>query len=232
MPGIPPVGTPEATLFWSSFWPAFYSGAIYSVITGLIVGLVVWRVQLISDNRRANANFERELAVFRERLKIEIDKPDVINITTALSSVPPVALSLVKLLVEQPIDFWYEKLKKHRKFLELLKNFQSCISEFNTNAEKLDTCLKLFIRNYNASKDIIAINDNADIAFIIGKIHGFATQQILPWIDLPTSAIGRLEASLGAVNDNPNISSCIQPYLCKREQLMGVIKRIKDELNS
>ena len=169
LPGIPASGSTDANAFWLSFWAALYSGILYSIVTGLIVGLVVWKVQIISDNRRSRNSFEREFAVFKEHLRLAIKKPDVVNIMSAVSSIPPSSESVIYLLKNHPIDLWRQNLTIHKKFLDLLKEFQLVYFELRNSAENVDAKLRLFYREYNASKGMIGSNDYADISFFLGK---------------------------------------------------------------
>ena len=222
----------EVSTFWTTFWASLCSGIIYSLITGLIVGFIIWKVQVISDTRRLHADIEREIAVLILEIRLIINKPDGVIINYAIKTVPDAATALFELLATKPIELWLDKIPEQNKFLKLLIGFQANYTNFITNAQNLDSRLRHFIRNYNASKDIYAINDHADISFFIGRIIGFDSYQIMPWIDLPPSEIVRLEKSFHAATEDLTVSIYIQPFLDSRQLLVEVISKIRKKLNN
>jgi hypothetical protein len=121
LPGMGRAGTPEASAFDASFWPGLYSGAAYSVITGLVVGLIIWGVQLIADQRRMEATLERELSLFRERLRSILSQPDPLFIHADATGTEPVAQRVADLSAEHPIDLWEENLPHHEPALRLVR---------------------------------------------------------------------------------------------------------------
>lgn len=227
MPGVPPAGSSEVTMFWISFWAQLYSGFLSSILTGLIVGLVIWCVQLRAEQRRARNDAARELALFREKLRNAVEEPDILNFQTAADSIPPAARAIHSMVSNHPVDYWYSLLKRHRAFLDEIKGFQHAYAAFGKAAQKLDVALRRVIRLHNAARGTIAMNDPADHSYFLGRLHGMSSEQILPWIDYPIKASVRFEASFTAAIADEEITSRADEYRRRREELVSRIEKLE-----
>jgi hypothetical protein len=231
MPGIPPDGTPQAQVFWSSFWPALYSGILYSFVMGLTVGLVVMFTQNHLEQARVQHRFQREIAQLREELRGIVSKRDVPRITTATQSTPPAALGIVKQLEERPLDLWLESVPKWKSFLALLRRTEQAHSRFVQAAEALDTQLSPFIRRHNAARGAIAANDAHDHAFFIGRVLGIDDADLLAFIDSSTARLPTLQESCNAASQVPGMSNSVRLYLEARRELCGATEALERDLS-
>jgi hypothetical protein len=75
-------------------------------------------------------------------------------------------------------------------------------------------------------------SDEEDHKFFIGKINGRTGEKLLPWIDVLTTELSRLEASFTAANTEKAIQDSIQPYIEARQELISVLKTLTDDLNT
>jgi len=216
-------------IFLSSFWPSLYSGIISGIITGIIVGLFIWIVQKYIDNKHYKNQLEREFLLFKESIRYIIDKQEIITITSAVISSPLVAKEIIKSIKNKPIELWKNNLKKYSSLINQILEIRNLYLTFNSVAEKLDTKLKQLIRQYNFEKNIIAINDTTDISHIIGRIYGYNTENILPWLDMPNKSviIDGLENSYVAVKDDENVKKFVDSLLITRKTLVEKLNNLK-----
>ena len=232
LPGIPPAGSPAADSFWTSFWSALYAGALYSIVTGLVVGLVVWWWQRSAEVRQTRTQFSREFAVASERLRATLDQPNPLIIESAVASMPPAATAAEAALKDSPVSVWAEYLPDERPTLDAIRRLQRANSHFRDSAAKLDFALRQFIRKFNAAKDIIAVNDPTNHSFCIGRIHGVAPLDLLPWIGFGTQpgALPELDESASAALNDAQVKQTIQPYVDARQEVIAALDTLKQLL--
>lgn len=223
MPGIPIQG-PDVNTFLISFWAAFYSGIIYSIITGLVVGFVVLFTQRIADNRKVQREYNRDISVLRERLRYVAQQPDFLNLTSALKSAPLPVIEVMKILSESPIDMWLDNVLNERELLNQLKELQGKYFKFQNASNNFDYKLSSYIRSYNAARDTIAVNDQADRSYFLGKIHNLETSKILDNIDLREGALTRLESSYNSAKSDDDICTQLDYFLNAKKSLAEKFK--------
>ena len=232
MLGISPSGKPEAAVFWASFWPALYSGALYSIVTGLVVGLAVLMVQKAAESRQARRDYKREISLLRPRLRQGIARPNPFVISSAVSSVPGPAQAAVELLQNLPVSLWKDELPRERAFLDRLLALQRAHSEFHLAATELDHLLSLFVRAQNAEREAIAANDPPLRSFIFGRMNGFASEQLLPWIDVPKAALAWLEPSAAVAAEDSAIREAHGKFVNARRTLEARLEDLRAALDA
>jgi hypothetical protein len=76
-----------------------------------------------------------------------------------------------------------------------------------------------------------------DLKFFIGKINGFPSSNLLPWIGNsagePSRAadLSRYEESFNAANAESKIHDLIQPYLDARKELLPLLDSLTNNLS-
>lgn len=91
-------------------------------------------------------------------------------------------------------------------------------------AGRLDLRLRQVVRGYNASKDVIAVNDATHLSFILGRVHGVEDQTLLQWIDEGPSALSMLEERYQAATTDPTVQHLLPHY---REAQAGLEKALQ-----
>ncbi|MBU1953729.1 hypothetical protein KKH03_02020 [Patescibacteria group bacterium] len=225
MIGIPPENTPEFISFSVSFWAALYSGLIYSLFTGIIVGLVIWAMQTRAEKRIQKLKFKDDLRSLKEKLKQVNFGQNPIIITSALRSQPQAAREIIKLIDGKPLEEWHRELKEEGELIRQLISLQNQQLEFNRLAGRLDEQLNQFVRNYNAERNAISVNDPAHISHFIGRLHGFQYQQINQWLD--SGSEQTLQESWQNAQNETELVARTRPYLDARQGLVQTTESIR-----
>ena len=230
-PGIPDFEPEDTKAFSIAFWSALYAGILASLPTGLIVGFFVWWAQERVEKRRVRREYEREVALLQERIRPVLNQENPIIISTAVGSESPPVQAIIALLIDQPIELWRANLPSPNPFLDAIKELQKVHSDFITTARKLDFYLKQFIRAYHASKDIDSINDQERHFFCVGRIQGVSPEAIVPWIDMPNSAIPQLEEVFTTATAESAVQEQIKLYLGARTRVLEKLEVLARILN-
>ena len=209
-------------------------------LAGLILAVLTYFAGVQRTKRRLKAKgihtkqeVIRDFGLFKTKLEDEIDRPSLLHIGTAARSFP-VALAIKTLISNHPIDYWYHILddEEFKSLLDRILDFRDQYRFFKKGADAFDLCLRQEIRLYNANRGTEAINDQADHAYFLGRIHELSTDDIMPWIDLPKEASRRLEAIYKALKDSDSIKVAIQQYLRERKKLESKIQELSEVLLS
>ena len=209
-------------------------------MAGLILAVLTYFAGVQRTKRRLKAKgihtkqeAIRDFGLFKTKLEDEIDRPSLLHIGTAARSFP-VALAIKTLISNHPIDYWYHILddEEFKSLLDRILDFRDQYRFFKKGADAFDLCLRQEIRLYNANRGTEAINDQADHAYFLGRIHELSTDDIMPWIDLPKEASRRLEAIYKALKDSDSIKVAIQQYLRERKKLESKIQELSEVLLS
>lgn len=145
----------------------------------------------------------------------------------ARGAIPGRALALSRVLVAHPPDRVPASARaRHEPTLAALERFRGRFASLEGVATRLDERLRRAIRRFNHSKDIIAINDGADLAYLIGRELGFKDEEILPEIDMPPSTVeARFAASRAAMSANEEIGPLLAEY---RKTLEEIERAVED----
>jgi TIR domain len=172
-----------------------------------------------------------ELAAFWATLRDALDGSDALLIgPSARDQMPPAAKKAAEVFARHPSRAWQDAAKVGTEVSGRLKAFQQAHNDFIKAADRLDPALRRVIRLYNASTDTIAINDPADLAFFLGRIHGVAAEDLLPWIDMPAGALPRFEKSYATASADPEVMALVPPYRDARKRLLVATEELKKSL--
>jgi len=230
LPGIPTYGTKAYNSFLISFVSGTYSGFLYSIFTGVIVGVILLIAQWKTDSRIARRGYQREFALLKERIRQIIDYPDEINISSAVESIPPVAIKLGDEIEKFPIDLLMDEFPASNEFIKLLKDVQKTRAEFVVTAAELDNLLSNFVRKFNISREAIYTNDKPLINYIISRLNGVdactAATTVLPICRVSD----KLEQGYLEGLKLDHISNQVKLYLEMRANIFEKVKLINDYL--
>ena len=112
------------------------------------------------ERKRARLQLEKDIASLRETLRYAEIKSNVTMIDSAVISEPNAVKTIISLIKKEPLDIWLESNGRWADFVHILSQISKSHSKFIQAAEQLDLNLRLFIRNYNASKNIMDFFDD------------------------------------------------------------------------
>jgi hypothetical protein len=233
MIGIPPAGTNESAQFWMAFWPALYSGVIYSIVTGIVVGIVVLFVQRHAEKRAARMSYARELSILKDQIREAMSCPNPFTISSACQSAPHPAKQAVEVVRPWPISLWREELTDHKALLNTIHELQISYSLFMIAAQHLDHLLQQFCRTYNGRRNAISANDPPLWSYILGRLSGFESAHLLPWLNMPSPDVPPwIEEGFTEAEQNKDIISAHGEYMGKRKKLQSTADVLIQELNA
>ena len=209
------------------------SGILHTIAVGLIVGLILLYFQRHIQRDRSRRRYERELVLFREKLRAAINFPSALSIGNITSSMPPAAVPIARFIAKHPIDLWRENLPRHRKSLDLLIEFRHACSLFAQASGRLDLVLEGLIRTHNASKGFATHYDPTILIYITGRILEIPTEKILHQLnDRALRRLGRewLEECLSIILADEKVKELVQLYFHARSVLSEKIELLKNEL--
>ncbi len=128
----------DAGVFGVSYW----SGLAYSVPSAFIVGFVIWQAQVVAANHAMYEEYEREVATLQDKLRDDLDSPDVYGLGAALSTITHPIQKAAATLEGTPLDLWRERLSKRRLFLDAAAALRDAHSRFRRVARRLDSELE------------------------------------------------------------------------------------------
>ena len=219
--------------FWISFWSSLFAGAIDGVFTGLVVGIMILVFQWRIDKRRFRHKSEREVATFREQIRLILDQPQTVyvnSIVNPFSIVEP----LVKLLSKSPLDLWLDTVPKQEKLFSTIKEFQRVHSHFIIAANTLQTEVTSGIRHIHNKQGIINVNDGMLFTFFVGRTLGLDNEDIVPWVGLGggnTQSLTSLEERYSLLQEKQEIKELTPPYLTVRRKLEEAINTLRTTLD-
>jgi hypothetical protein len=227
------LGITDWSAFWISFWSSLFAGAVDSLLIGFVVGVMILLFQKQIDKRRFSHKCEREVATFKEQLRCTLDQPNQTIVDNIL--VPSTLVkALTHLFSNSPIDLWYENTQKQKELFIILKGFQQAHTNFNTQAIKLHTATRTAIRHIHNSQGIVSINDDDMQTFFLGRILGFESKVVLPWvgIGLNEQALPSLEERHSLILQNTAIQDLISPYINARKELEQSLSNLRSVLSA
>jgi TIR domain-containing protein len=170
----------------------------------------------------------KEVAALCAALRDALDEPDVLMVgASARDQTPPAAKKVVEVLTHPTAQAWQDVSKVGKELHGRLMEFQQAHAEFVKSADRLSAVLRHRVRHYNAAQEIEAINDNEDLSFFLGRIHGAAPKDILPWIDRPISALSRFEKSYAAINADPDVVQVVSSHQTATNRLLAATEELK-----
>jgi hypothetical protein len=159
--------------------------------------------------------------------------PNPFTISSASESVPHPARQAVEVVRPWPISLWREELSDHKALLDTIHELQVSYSEFKIAAQHLDHLLQQFSRAYNSKRNAIAANDPPLRAFILGRLSGFESAHLLPWLNMPAQTIPPwIEEGFTEAEQNKDIISAHGGYMGKRKKLQSMADVLIQKLNA
>lgn len=227
LPGIPASDSVALADFSISFWANLYSGIISGVVTGIIVAAVILVVQHFIDNRRNKSLNQRELELFRRKLRSAFSIEGTLVIASALGSEPHASRVITKLMELNPIETW-QRISPEDSIFGLLNTFIDASTDFTTKAGNLDSKINHAMRVYNASQGRIAANDHAYRSYLFGRLHDLPDEQILPHIDLSASSLSGLQMAYTFLSEHEAIRPLIEDFKRSRAALISSMEAFRN----
>jgi len=215
--------------FSEQFWPALIAGIFASILTGLIVGFIILSSQRNFDAQQLKRQCRRDLAAATEKIRGAIYQPGVrLFIGSAVESLPKPAADADKVMSELPISLWGEVLPEKKKTIDSMVSLRRTVTEFAVKANRLDTALRAFIRQYNAQKGVEAMNDSWMLSYCVGRIQGGQPEVVQKWVEygnIPDS-----EELVKRAEEDSNVKPTIDPYLEAKNAVWAAIEALRSEL--
>ena len=211
------------------FLIALYSGLISGVVTGFVVGLVIWIIQSKFAKRQLHQQTQREVATFRERLRLTLNQAQTTSLTDIIDE-PPLARAFANMLADIPLELWKANVLEQRDFFNAVDNFQVAYVNFITAKNKLLAFVRGIIRNYNNKLGKVIDYDNTGLSFFLGRILNFEDKSILPWLWIGASDDSQLPYLTDLYNTilaDAATGALISSYIDQRKRLEQTIDLIR-----
>jgi hypothetical protein len=217
----------QGGFFSQTFGQELVSGLIAGFVTGLVVGLAVLLVQRHLDDRRERMRIDREVATIWTSVLDAADRPASFIIGSASDSVPPAATEIAGVIAGQPIGYWLDK-DSASDSIKKLNTFSLALRRFQRDAAKLDSALWNAVRIYNATLNMIAVNDREDVKYFMGRTQGFSDEALAPHLMMGEPNVSpRLHTSFEAISQDDAVIKAVPAYTEARDQLVAAVAAIR-----
>lgn len=215
------------------FLIALYSGLISGMVTGLIVGLAIWIIQSRFAKRQVHQQSQREVATFRERLRLTLNQAQTTSLTVIIDE-PPLARAFANILADIPLELWKDNVQEQQDFFKAVDNFQAAYADFITAKNKILASARGIIRNYNSKLGKVIDYDSAGLLFFLGRVLDFDDKSILPWLWIGVSDDSQLPYFTDLYNTilaDTATNALISPYVDQRKHIEQTIELIRAMLH-
>jgi hypothetical protein len=204
---------------WSYFWPGLISGLLSGLFTGVFVGAILVYFETKVNQRHTKDQYEFELSLFQQRLHIMLERPDVSNFESPVSSLPTSVDKAMDLIRISTIGLWQKYLiQLHRKFFQLLTDFREAYTSFLMAAGALEQHLKTAVRKHNSTKKFPASDDQFLALYYVGKVLSVPDEELLPWVAL--NAQKDVQKEYHILAKNPELKALAAPFAKTRKRLI------------
>ena len=228
------LGITDCRQFWIAFWSSLFAGAIDSLIFGLVVGVMILIFQWKVDARKVRHACEQDVATFQEQLWFVLNQASTTYVDNLLQP-SSLVTAIAKLLSESPLTLWKDKVKRQKKFLNKVKEYQRMYSTFVLIASKLNSSVILSVRKINSRQGVMRENDKMLLTYFTGKMLGAEAEDILPWIGLggmgSPQTIASYEANYKTLLEDEEVKAFAPQYKDAWQKLEKAIDMLRDTLN-
>jgi len=228
LPGIPPQGSQDSTIFWISFWANIYSAILSGVLSSAIFAIIVWQLQIQSEKRIEKRQFKNEFSKLRKELRRISNKEPSISASSLKSAIPSTITKTLNLLTRIPLERWKRVLTNEELLIENIILLQQIYEHYLFSVDEFDLLLAVEIREHNESKNLENYNDSSYKVYIIGRVVGYSHDEVLRWTTLKQKDF---EEAYEAVLQHSGVNEKCQSYLITRRNLINHFQEIMKFLN-